>query len=205
MKRQLPVTFFNRFEVLCDYVNVNEDSRLIGDSIIREQLDEFCSRAPRRRRRHCIPGGTLDDVTAVCDDISQDVSENTLFLLHAGTNDIQRTRSEALLEKYRKMIRKYKEKSNNVIISGILPRINANRLFYNKAFSTNARLDNLCREEGVQFINLWNDFYNRDILFKDDGLHLNEIGSARLGRLFHDAVVAHLAKNASQLSRPGST
>ena len=199
------MTLFNNFEDLCDYVNVNEDSRLIGDSIIRNQLDEFCSRAPRRRRRHCIPGGTLDDVTAACDDISQDANENTLFLIHVGTNDIQRTRSEALLQKYREMIRRYKEKSNNVIISGILPRINADRLFYNKAFSTNARLVNLCKEEGVRFVNLWNDFYNQEILYNDDGLHLNEVGSARLGRLFHDAVVAHLAKNASQPARPETT
>lgn len=168
-------------------------------------LDEFCSRAPRRRRRHCIPGGTLDDVTAACDDISHDANENTLFLLHVGTNDLQRTRSEALLEKYRTMIRKYKERSNNVIISGILPRINADRLFYNKAFSTNARLVNLCREEGVRFVNFWNDFYNQETLFNNDGLHLNEIGSARLGRLFHDAVVANTAKNASQPARPGTT
>ena len=199
------MTLFNHFEVLCDYVNENEDSRLIGDSLIRGQLDEYCARAPRRRRRYCIPGGTLDDVTAACDDISHDAHENTLFLIHAGTNDIHRTRSEALLEKYRKMIKKYREKSNNVIVSGILPRINADRLFYNKAFSTNARLDNLCREEGAQFINLWNDFYNQEMLFNNDGLHLNEIGSARLGRLFHDAVAAHLAKNASQLAQPETT
>ena len=199
------MTLYNHFEVLCDYVNLNEDTRLIGDSLIRNMLDEFCSRAPRRRRRHCIPGGTLDDVTAACDDISRDTNENTLFLIHVGTNDVQRTRSEALLEKYRKLIRKYKEKSHNVIISGILPRINADRLFYNKAFSTNARLVNLCREEGVRFINLWNDFHNQEILFSNDGLHLNDIGSARLGRLFHDAVVTHLAKNESQLARPGTT
>ena len=95
------------------------------------------------------------------------------------------------------MINKYKTKSSNIIFYGILPRINAPNSFYNRAFSMNSRLGNLCKEEGVEFLNLWNHFYDQTILFWKDGLHLNSVGSARLGRLFNDAVNAYQTKNMS--------
>lgn len=132
------------------------------------------------------------------DELTKDSNENTLFVIHAGTNNIKNTRSEALLDKYRKMIKKYKTKSSNIIISGILPRINGANSFYDRAFSINSRLGNLCKEEGVEFLNLWNHFYDQKILFWKDGLHLNSVGSARLGRLFNDAVNAYQTKNMSR-------
>ena len=50
----------------------------------------------------------------------------------------------------------------------------------------------------VEFLNLWNHFYDQRILFNHDGLHLNPVGSARLGRLLSDAVEAHRTKNGEQ-------
>ena len=41
---------------------------------------------------------------------------------------------------------------------------------------------------------LWNHFYDQRILFNHDGLHLNPVGSARLGRILSDAVEAHRKK-----------
>ncbi|MPC99720.1 hypothetical protein E2C01_095150 [Portunus trituberculatus] len=46
------------------------------------------------------------------------------------------------MEKYKEMIKKYKTKSRNIVISGILPRINADARFYNLALSTNSILKN---------------------------------------------------------------
>ena len=45
---------------------------------------------------------------------------------------------------------------------------------------------------------MWNHFYDQQILFNHDGLHLNPVGSARLGRLLSDAVEAHRTKNGEQ-------
>ena len=103
------------------------------------------------------------------------------------------------------MMNKYKVKSSKIIISGILPRINAANSFYNKAFSTNNRLANLCKEEGVEYINLWDHFYNQPILFRNDGLHLNSVGSARLGKLLNDAVTNYKSKNSQQVEVPTTT
>ena len=112
-----------------------------------------------------------------------------------GTNDVKNTNSEELPEKYKRLIGTLKEKRSKFIVSGILPRIGAENQFYNKAFSTNDRLKSLCSKENVEFLNLWNHFYDQRILFNHDGLHLNSVGSARLGRLLSDAMEAHRTKN----------
>ena len=121
-----------------------------------------------------------------------------LLLVHVGTNDIKNTNSEELLDKYKRMINALKAKRSKFIVSGILPRIGVETHFYSKAFSTNDRLKSLCSKENVEFINLWNHFYDQQILFNRDGLHLNPVGSARLGRLLSDALEAYRTKNREQ-------
>ena len=112
--------------------------------------------------------------------------------------NFKNTNSEELLEKYKRLIGTLKEKQSKFIVSGILPCIGAENHLYNKAFSTNDRLKSLCSKKNVEFINLWNHFYDQQILFNHDGLHLNPVGSARLGRLLSDAVEAHRTKNGEQ-------
>ena len=186
-RRILPITVFNHFQAIAEPEEANE-ARIVGDSIVQGQLVEFCGRAPTKRKRFCIPGASVDDVAEAVDTVVEGAPANGIVIIHAGTNDIVRTRSEELMEKYRKMIRKYKEKTNNILISGILPRIDAGNTFYGKAYSTNNRVKNLCSQEGIEFIDTWNDFYGKRELFTSDGLHLNTVGSAPLGRLFDNTV-----------------
>ena len=68
-------------------------------------------------------------------------------------------------------------------------------LFYNKVFSLNNGLRNLCKDNGVEFVNMWNDFYNRTGLFHSDGLYLSAVGDARFGRLVNEAVRSFWLKN----------
>ena len=199
-KLQTPTTF-NRFQVLGETLEDEFETRLVGDSMVRGQLVEFCgSSSNSRRKRFCYPGARLDDVTAACDDVTNDADHNTLLIVHAGTNDVQTTRSEELLEKYRRMINRYKSKvdGNNIIISGILPRVGAEQSFYDRAFSTNSRLQTLCSQENVQFINLWDSFYHDSYLYQADGIHLNSVGAARFGRLLCNQVSLHKAKNVTR-------
>jgi len=117
-----PITF-NRFQVLGETMEDEFETRLVGDSMVRGQLVEFCGRSSNsRRKRFCYPGARLDDITAACDDVTSEADQNTLFIIHAGTNDVETTRSEELLEKYRRMINQYKLKTNgnNILISEIL-------------------------------------------------------------------------------------
>ena len=147
----------------------------------------------------------MDDVTAAVNAVSSEAPANTTYVIHLGTNDVQRTRSEELLDKYRKMMRAYKEKSNKVIVSGVIPRSQASSRFYAFASSLNRRLANLCREENVGFVSTWDNFYHDSSLFSDDGLHLSPIGAARFGRLLDGAVRDYRAKNGQALTRSAST
>ena len=191
----VPIETQNSFSPLADLVNEPEDSIVVGVSMIRHQLEEFCGRAPKRRKRYCYPGAKIDDITKALEDITAKEKHDSLYIVHVGTNDVKNTNSEELLEKYKRLIGTLKEKRSKFIVSGILPRIGAENQFYNEAFSTNDRLKSLCSKENVEFLNLWNHFYDQRILFNHDGLHLNPVGSARLGILLSDAVEAHRTKN----------
>ena len=197
-KNFLPISTYNRFKVLNEEEEDALETRLVGDSLVRTQLSEFVGRARASRRRFCMPGARLDDITAACDEAASGAEDNALFVIHAGTNDVEFTRSEELMEKYKRMIQRFKTKSHNVIISGILPRTRAPAHFYDRAFSTNSRLRTLCTDEGVDYVNLWDDFYNKPFLFQEDGLHLNEVGSARFGRLLSNKVSSYRPKNVQQ-------
>ena len=184
----LPIKTYNRFSIPGFENDEEPETLLVGDSIVRSQLQEFCGRNFRRRKRFCCPGGRVKNVIENFEDISGEVTENSRIVIHIGTNDIMHTRSEELLEKYRSLMSKLKNKTNNIIFTGILPRIKACNSFYSKAIYINNSLAHICRQEGIGFFNFWDDFYNKDELFFQDGLHLNSVGAARFGRLLNNSL-----------------
>ena len=204
-RRIIPITKCqNRFQILSDTADDEEEVRLIGDSIVRGQLSEFCARAPATRRRFCIPGGGLQDVIDSVNEVADQAPASTTYVIHVGTNDVQRIRSEELLDKYRQMIRAFKVKSSKVILSGIIPRRQAGIRFYSIASSINRRLANLCSEENIGFVNTWDHFYYDSSLFSSDGLHLSQVLAARFGRLLDDAVRDFRAKSGNALAHQAS-
>ena len=204
-RRILPETeCYNKFQILTDAADDDEEVRLVGDSLIYGQLHEFVARAPATRKRFCIPGGGMQDVIDAVKEVTDQAPATTTYVIHVGTNDVQRFRSEELLDKYRQMIRAYKVKSSNVILSGIIPRRQAGHRFYSFASSINRRLANLCSEENVGFVNTWDHFYYDASLFSNDGLHLSQVGAARFGRLLDDAVRDFRSKNENVLAHQAS-
>ena len=177
--------------------------RLVGDSIVRGQLSEFCGRNITTRKRFCIPGARLEDIEAAAEVVTDQANTDTLYLVHAGTNDVQSARAEDILAKYRRVIRRYRQTSRNVIVSGILPRTKAFPGFHRKACDVNEELRRLCENEGVVFTSQWEHFYDQPHLYRRDGLHLNDEGSARLGRLLN-AVVVSFSKNCQRGRGAGS-
>ena len=100
-RRIIPITKCqNRFQILSDAAEDEEEVRVTGDSIVRGQISEFCARAPATRRRFCIPGGGVQDVIDCIDEVTDQAPANTTYVIHVGTNDVQRYRSEELLDKY---------------------------------------------------------------------------------------------------------
>ena len=204
-RRIMPITKCqNRFRILSDTADDEEEVRLIGDSLVRGQLTEFVARAPATRRRFCIPGGGVQDVIDSVNEVTDQAPATTTYVIHVGTNDIQRFRSEELLDKYRQMIKAYKEKSSKVILSGIIPRRHAGQRFFSCATSINRRLANLCSEENIGFVNTWDHFYYDASLFSFDGLHLSQVGAARFGRLLDSAARDFRSKNGNVLAHQAS-
>ena len=205
-KRIIPITKCqNRFQILSDTADDDEEEvRVVGDSIVRGLLTEFCARAPTTRRRFCIPGGGVQDVIDSVNEVTDQAPANTTYVIHVGTNDVQRIRSEELLDKYRQMIRAYKVNSSKVILSGIIPRRHAGNRFYSIASSINRRLANLCSQESIGYVNTWDHFYYDSSLYSSDGLHLNQVGAARLGRILDGAVRDYRAKNGNVLAHQAS-
>ena len=198
-----PTVCSNRFKIL-EEEDEPSSSFLVGDSMIRQQLIEFCG-CVKKWRLFCMPGGGIDDITGMVEEMSKEATAESLFVIHVGTNNVWKTRSEELLDKYRKLIQQYKTKSNKIMISGVLPRIMADDLFYSKAFSLNNHLRNLCKDQGVEFVDMWNNFYDQTGLFHSDGLHLSAVGAARFGRLLSKAILSFWAKNGAVPVATGTT
>lgn len=188
VRRRLHVTTTNSFSVLNSLQEEDvAEIRLVGDSIVRGQLTEFCGRAPASRKRYCFPGARVEDMTESIEDYTYGATRDTRYIMHIGTNNVLATRSEELLKRYRLLLKKLKTKSSDIILSGILPRNRAGTYFYGKASYINNCLRVMCEEEGVSFVNFWDDFYGQRDLFLQDGIHLNGVGAARFGRLLNNA------------------
>ena len=87
----------------------------------------------------------------------------------------------------------------------MLPRSSTPKTFYNRVFSINNRIKSIFTEEGIDFINCSDDFYNKPFLFKNDGVHLNPAGAARLSRLLNNKVPDFKRKNSIQLRTASTT
>lgn len=184
--REIPTQ--NRFSLLEDENEDDHSIILIGDSLVRDQSQEFCSKG-KKRKSLCFPGARIEDILMKFDDIVSNTPEDTTFVVQIGTNNVCSGRSEEILDKYKTLIGKFRESRRKLIISGLLPRYDASSLTLSRMLGINSRLEALCRqEENVFSIDLWDHFNCDRSLYARDGLHLNGIGKARLGRVLDENV-----------------
>ena len=104
------------------------------------------------------------------------------MLVHVGTNDVDKKGSEEVMGRYRELVRELKRvRVGQIVVSRILP-VRGGYTRSNRRISI--KLQALCQEEGVGFLNMWEYFEKGDGLFSKDGLHLNKRGAAVLGKGF---------------------
>ncbi|MPC25500.1 hypothetical protein E2C01_018617 [Portunus trituberculatus] len=109
MKSLAVIAFSNRFQIPRVTLVDESEVRLVGDSMVRDQLREFCGRSSNSRRQlFCFSGAGLDDITVAYDDVTSNCENNTLFVIHAATNDVYSSGSDEILDKYRRMIRQFR-------------------------------------------------------------------------------------------------
>ena len=110
---------------------------------------------------------------------------------HVGANDVSNSvgRNVEMVEKYRALISKLKESRCRGVVTGIAPQLDAPRVgvrgeWESRALQLNQRIEQMCKDQGIIFVDIWDTFYEQVGLFKKDGLHFNEKGVKVLSNVY---------------------
>ena len=165
----------------------------VGDSIIRK-TDTRLSKG--EDVVVCLPGARIEHVTERVEKIVGRGNGGTI-LEHVGTNNTDKEGTTAIVEKYRKLLKKTKQaRLGQIILSGILP-VCGNRIqgYRNsKRMAVNGMVERLCKEEEVGYVDMWDSFVGNEELYFRDGLHLSGKGAAVLAEGLSGAVASGLGK-----------
>lgn len=198
INREAPSTkISNRFAALSNH---EEESYLIGDSIIRNQIDFFGAKNSTKRRFRCFPGADIKRVTEGIKDIKPK-NKKSPIIVHCGTNNVFTNRdyagTEQIMHDYDSMVKLIKTKTENGLVVGILPRLNQRYITLSKAIGLNNRVKKLCQKMDVNFIDPWDLFFERKEYFAKDGTHLSWMGKSKYGELIHNTLYDILEKKDS--------
>ena len=83
------------------------------------------------------------------------------------------------MKTYRNLLKEKKEaRVGQIILSGILPVFGTSSQGYrnSRRMAVNGMVKQLCREEEVGFVDLWDSFVGKEEMYLRDGLHLNGKG-----------------------------
>ena len=160
----------------------------VGDSIIRKTD----TRLSKGEDVVCLPGARIEHVTERVETI---VGRGNGGTIHVGTNNTDKEGTTAIVEKYRKLLKKTKQaRLGQIILSGILP-VCGNRIqgYRNsKRMAVNGMVERLCKEVG--YVDMWDSFVGNEELYFRDGLHLSGKGPAVLAEGLSGAVASGLGK-----------
>ena len=164
----------------------------VGDSIIRK-TDTRLSKG--EDVVVCLPGARIEHVTERVEIVGR--GNGGTILVHVGTNNTDKEGTTAIVEKYRKLLKKTKQaRLGQIILSGILP-VCGNRIqgYRNsKRMAVNGMVERLCKEEEVGYVDMWDSFVGNEELYFRDGLHLSGKGAAVLAEGLSGAVASGLGK-----------
>ena len=165
----------------------------VGDSIIRK-TDTRLSK--EEDVVVCLPGARIEHVTERVEKIVGRGNGGTI-LVHVGTNNTDKEGTTAIVEKYRKLLKKTKQaRVGPIILSGISP-VCGNRIqgYRNsKRMAVNGMVERLCKEEEVGYVDMWDSLVGNEELYFRDGLHLSGKGAAVLAEGLSGAVASGLGK-----------
>ena len=165
----------------------------VGDCIVRK-TDTRLSRG--EVVVVCLPGARIEHVTERVEQIMGRGYGGSI-LVHVGTNNTDKEGTTAIVDKYRKLLKKTKEaRVEQIILSEILPvfgnRIDGYR--NSKRMAINGMVKRLCKEEDVGYVDLWDSFVGKEEMYVRDGLHLSGQGAAVFAEGLSWAVANGLGK-----------
>ena len=165
----------------------------VGDSIVRK-TDARLSNG--KDVVVCLPGARIEHVTERVEKIMGRGNGGSI-LVHIGTNNADKERTAAIMEKYRNLLKKTKQaRVGQIILSGILPvfgnRIDGYR--NSKRMAVNGMVKRLYKEVEVGYVDLWDSFVGKEEMYAKDGLHLSGKGATVFAEGLSGAVASGLGK-----------
>ena len=114
----------------------------------------------------CLQGARMEHVTEIVEPFMGRGNGGSIILVNVGTNNADREGTTELVEKCRNLLKKTKQVFGNRIQGyRILTRI-----------SVNVKVERLCNEEEVTYVDLWDSFVGKEEMYVRDGLHLTGKG-----------------------------
>lgn len=133
---------------------------------------------------HCFSGARVSDFAHLVPIVNADRSATVI--IHAGTNNIRLRRSETLKKDFISLHSRIRSTAHKIVISGPLPVYNRGIEAFSRLFSLNDWLKTWCFANNLDFIDNWDCFWGRPLLFRRDGLHPSRNGTSVLADSFKD-------------------
>lgn len=181
-EKENKIELSNRYTALLQ----EEETNLIGDSMVKDQGDHFINKNKQRRKLKSFPGAKVKKVT---EEVKRLEERNSRYVIvHAGSNDLylknkQISHSEAVVEELETLTDCLSVKTKRGIMIGLLPRMHSNHFELSKVIGVNERMKKYCQQKGVEFLDIWNVFIGKRHFFKNDGIHLSTLGNIKLGEI----------------------
>ena len=173
---------------------INRNSTIyVGDSIVRK-TDTRLSKGTGVVV--CLPRAIIEHVTERVEHIMERGNGGSI-LIDVGTNNTYKKGTAAIVEKYRDLLKEPKHtRAGQIILSGILPVFGNMIQGYrnSKRMAVGGMVERLCNEEGVGYVDMWDRFAGKKVLYLRDGLHLSGKGAAVLAEGLPGADASGLGK-----------
>ena len=169
-----PLSLANRFTPLQDEVAEHQEILVVGDSMVRGYDNILQRKTKRRCKLVCQPGRGIAEGTLAIRDLKQ--MNTAVTVVHTGSNDVGKVRSEDLVRKYNFLLQELKKRGGQHVVCGVLPRFSADSWWNSRAIGVNERISKLCKQLGFLFLDPWCRFSRRRDLYAFDGVHLNRRG-----------------------------
>ncbi|RME64409.1 MAG: hypothetical protein D6778_08005 [Nitrospirae bacterium] len=165
---------------------------LLGDSLIEYgHWEDYLK--PYNAINLGLAGETIEGLLDRLSSVLERFSDVWLYVFMSGINNVAMD-DYGFVPLYQKILRDVKQSSpsSHIIVCGLLP-VNLEWVDNRRIMKLNQEIRSLCHSEGVQFLDLYNEFITTEGSPKaeyllDDGVHLSDEGYIHWSRLLINAI-----------------
>ena len=171
----------------------DDSSLILGDSLVRG-LAKFVAKPKTKRIVQVYPGARINHIKKVIQESVLPDKKSSL-VVNIGSNDIYRKEatSEHYVADYIDLIDTLKDRADNVIVVGVLPRRKVGTFVLSRALHVNNRVKEYCEQKAkISFIDPWDEFIHDRRLYQSDGIHPSTKGTKLLASLIDGRINVQL-------------